>query len=40
MRIIDTAPKFELRRALEAYLREELADIGRQLAADRSGPDA
>jgi hypothetical protein len=40
MQIIDTAPAHALRQQLERYLRSELADLERQIAADRSGPDA
>ena len=34
MQMIETAPKGELRRAIEAYLREEFEDIARHLAAE------
>jgi hypothetical protein len=40
MQIIDTAPARALRQQLERYRRTELADLERQIAADRSGPDA
>jgi hypothetical protein len=40
LQILDTAPRHGLRQAVEQYLRDELADLERQIAADRSGPDA
>jgi hypothetical protein len=40
LQIVDAAPRLGLRQAPEAYPRDELANLERQLAADRSGPDA
>ncbi|OLB69086.1 MAG: hypothetical protein AUI16_29760 [Alphaproteobacteria bacterium 13_2_20CM_2_64_7] len=40
LQILDTAPRHGLRQAVEQYLHDELADLERQIAADRSGPDA
>jgi hypothetical protein len=38
--IVDTAQGRKRRQALEDYLREEIADIQRQIAADRESGDA
>lgn len=38
--IFDTAQGREQRQALEHYLRDEFADIERQIAADRESGDA
>jgi hypothetical protein len=40
MQIFATATQRELRQALESYLRDELGDIERQVAADRESGDA
>ena len=40
MQIVATAKQRELRQELENYLREEIADIERQVAADRESGDA
>jgi len=40
LQILDTAQRHGLRQAVEQYLHDELADLERQIAADRSGPDA
>jgi hypothetical protein len=39
LQIIDTAPKHSARRELEKYLRNELADLARQAAAEREVSD-
>jgi hypothetical protein len=39
LQIIDTAPKQSVRRELEKYLRDELADLARQAAAERELSD-
>jgi hypothetical protein len=39
LQIIDTAPKQSARRELEKYLRDELADLARQAAAERELSD-
>ena len=38
--IVNTAPAGELRQRLERYLEDEFADLERQIAAERSSPDA
>jgi hypothetical protein len=38
--IADTRGPKERHRHIEALLREEIADIAREIAADRSNPDA
>lgn len=40
LQIFDTAPCGRLRESLEEYLRNELSDVERQVAADRELPDA
>jgi hypothetical protein len=40
LQILDTAPRHGLRQVVEQYLRDEFADLERQIAADRSDPDA
>jgi hypothetical protein len=37
MQIVATAPKDELRQAIESFLRDEFADVARQLVADVYG---
>jgi hypothetical protein len=39
MQIIDTAPKQSAQQELEKYLRDELADLARQAAAERELSD-
>jgi hypothetical protein len=39
LQIIDTAPKQSARQELEKYLRDELADLARQAAAERELSD-
>lgn len=39
MQIIETAPAEELEPAIEEYLRDEIADIERQVASDRQSHD-
>jgi len=40
IQIIRTAPEIGLRQLIENYLRDELTDVARQIAAERSGVDA
>jgi hypothetical protein len=38
--IVDTIPKQAVRQQIEEYLRDEIADLERQIAAERELPDA
>jgi len=40
LQIIDTAPARSVLQELERYLRDELADQERQIAAEQEAPDA
>jgi hypothetical protein len=40
IQIIRSVPEIGLRQPIENYLRDELADVERQIAAERSCPDA
>jgi hypothetical protein len=40
LQIIDTAPKQSARRELKRYLRDELADLSREVIAERELSDA
>lgn len=40
IQIVRTVPEAGLRQPIENYLRNELADVERQIAAERSCPDA
>ena len=40
LQIVNTAPGANLQQQIENYLRDELADVERQISAERSCPDA
>jgi hypothetical protein len=40
LQIVKTVPAADLRELIEAYLRDQFAELERQVAADRNGPDA
>jgi hypothetical protein len=39
LQIVKTVPAADLQEPIEAYLRDEFAELERQVAAERSSPD-